>query len=122
MTPLRSSRLVNSIACASHPLSHVRVHNLPALRQFSSTIPHRSGDAHSHYDPPSGWLWGIPPGEKREKEGWETVWIYGFFGGLLMAAVAYAYKPDTSIQTWALEEARRRLEAEGILPDPSPKD
>jgi hypothetical protein len=23
-----------------------------------------------------------------------------------------------SIQTWALEEARRRLEAEGILPDP----
>ena len=22
------------------------------------------------------------------------------------------------IQTWALEEARRRLEAEGILPDP----
>ena len=23
------------------------------------------------------------------------------------------------IQTWALEEARRRLEAEGILPDPS---
>ena len=25
-----------------------------------------------------------------------------------------------SIQTWALEEARRRLEIEGILPDPSP--
>ena len=24
----------------------------------------------------------------------------------------------TRIQTWALEEARRRLEAEGILPDP----
>ena len=22
------------------------------------------------------------------------------------------------IQTWALEEARRRLEAEGVLPDP----
>lgn len=25
---------------------------------------------------------------------------------------------ETRIQTWALEEARRRLEAEGILPDP----
>lgn len=24
-----------------------------------------------------------------------------------------------SVSTWALEEARRRLEAEGILPDPS---
>ncbi|KAL9007191.1 MAG: hypothetical protein Q9188_000125 [Gyalolechia gomerana] len=56
----------------------------------------RSGDTHSHFDPPSGWLWGIPPGEKKEKEGWESVWIYGFFGGLLMGVVAYAYKPDTS--------------------------
>lgn len=26
--------------------------------------------------------------------------------------------PSYRIQTWALEEARRRLEAEGILPDP----
>ena len=26
-----------------------------------------------------------------------------------------------SIQTWALEEARRRLEIEGILEDPSPE-
>lgn len=38
------------------------------------------------------------------------------------------YDPDSvleltfhSIQTWALEEARRRLEAEGILPDPDTK-
>jgi hypothetical protein len=27
-----------------------------------------------------------------------------------------------SIQTWALEEARRRLEAEGILEDPDKKE
>jgi hypothetical protein len=27
-----------------------------------------------------------------------------------------------SVSTWALEEARRRLEAEGILPDPEKKD
>jgi hypothetical protein len=26
-----------------------------------------------------------------------------------------------SVSTWALEEARRRLEAEGILPDPEKK-
>ena len=26
----------------------------------------------------------------------------------------------SSVSTWALEEARRRLEAEGILPDPNP--
>jgi hypothetical protein len=28
---------------------------------------------------------------------------------------------NDSIQTWALEEARRRLEAEGILEDPQNK-
>jgi hypothetical protein len=28
---------------------------------------------------------------------------------------------DRSIQTWALEEARRRLEAEGVLEDPESK-
>lgn len=30
------------------------------------------------------------------------------------------FKPDTTIQTWALEEARRRLEKEGIIDDPFP--
>lgn len=116
------------------------------------------------------------------KEGWENLFIYGFFGSLILGGVAYAFKPDTSyvnphrftlpivskkrnygrlrgysysfyensffltnsgfmpvsflkymhdnvgndeancyhfrIQTWALEEARRRLEKEGILEDP----
>ncbi|KAI4233585.1 MAG: hypothetical protein L6R40_007036 [Gallowayella cf. fulva] len=91
-------------------------------RAFSSTpSPQSGGDAHSHYDPPGGWLWGIPPGQKQEKESWEWMWTYGFFGVCgLGTVVGYAYKPDTSIQTWALEEARRQLEAEGILEDPSP--
>ncbi|MCJ1303491.1 hypothetical protein MMC08_006301 [Hypocenomyce scalaris] len=95
-------------------------HLSPAqTRPFSSTPSRSSADSHgSHYDPPSGWLFGVPPGEKYKKEGWENVWVYGFFGSLALAVVAYAYKPDTSIQTWALEEARRRLEAEGILADP----
>jgi hypothetical protein len=29
--------------------------------------------------------------------------------------------PENRIQTWALEEARRRLEAEGILAEPEDK-
>ncbi|KAJ5755964.1 hypothetical protein N7533_005507 [Penicillium manginii] len=68
--------------------------------------------------PPTGWLFGVRPGQKYEKEGWEGIWYYGFIGSFLVAGVAYVFKPDTSIQTWALEEARRRLEAEGILEDP----
>ncbi|PGH12346.1 hypothetical protein AJ80_06756 [Polytolypa hystricis UAMH7299] len=85
---------------------------------FSTQSSLRGGAHGDHYDPPTGWLWGVKPGEKYVKEGWEGVWTYGFVGSLVLAGIAYAFKPDTSIQTWALEEARRRLEKEGILEDP----
>ncbi|KAI1638197.1 ESSS subunit of NADH:ubiquinone oxidoreductase-domain-containing protein [Biscogniauxia mediterranea] len=89
-------------------------------RTFSATA--RAPASHGpQYDPPTGWLFGVKPGEKYQKEGWETPFFYGFCGSLVLAAVAYGFKPDTSIQTWALEEARRRLEAEGILEDPQKK-
>ncbi|KAI1194434.1 ESSS subunit of NADH:ubiquinone oxidoreductase-domain-containing protein [Nemania serpens] len=92
----------------------------PSSRQFTASA--RTPAAHGpQYDPPTGWLFGVKPGEKYQKEGWETPFFYGFCGSLLLAGVAYGFKPDTSIQTWALEEARRRLEAEGILEDPQKK-
>lgn len=62
------------------------------LRPSSSARRHMS----SHYDPPTGWFLGVPPGEKPLKEGWEGIFYWGFFGGLFAAGVAYAYKPDTS--------------------------
>jgi hypothetical protein len=49
-----------------------------------------------HYDPPGGWLFGDRPGEKYQKEGWEGVWMWGFFGTLGLGVVAFAFKPDTS--------------------------
>jgi hypothetical protein len=55
------------------------------------------GEHHDdHYDPPGGWLWGIRPGEKYEKEGWEDIFIYGFGGCFLVAGIAYVFKEDTS--------------------------
>jgi len=110
---------------------------LQIRRPLSSSQAFRSaeGSHEEHYDAPGGWLFGVKPGEKYQNEGWENVFIYGFFGTLAFGVVGYCYKPDTrcvyrvremssgtddsrSIQTWALEEARRRLEAEGILQDP----
>ncbi|EFZ02519.1 uncharacterized protein G6M90_00g037450 [Metarhizium brunneum] len=102
------------------PLRAVRCARQPiATRPFSVTS-RRQGGGHgeSQFEPPTGWLWGIKPGEKPEPEGWEWP-MYIFCGSLLAAGVALAFKPDTSVSTWALEEARRRLEAEGVLPDPS---
>ncbi|KAI5799943.1 NADH:ubiquinone oxidoreductase kd subunit [Geopyxis carbonaria] len=98
-------------ATAARPL--VAARTVVARQTSTRTMASHS----SHYDPPSGWFLGVRPGETPKKEGWEGIFIYGFFGSLAAAAVGYAYKPDTSIQTWALEEARRRLEAEGHIPD-----
>lgn len=47
------------------------------------------------YERPTGWLWGVRPGEEYEKEGWENIWYWGFYGSLGCAAVAYAWKPDS---------------------------
>ncbi|KAI6031771.1 hypothetical protein PISMIDRAFT_673489 [Pisolithus microcarpus 441] len=69
-----------------------------------------------HYNEPGGWLFGekpLPPGQKRVKEDWENIWYVGMFGTMLAAAVLLYYKPDTSIQTWALKEAKQRMEARG---------
>jgi len=68
------------------------------------------------YNEPSGHLFGekpLAPGQKRVKEEWENVWYYGMYGTMAFAAVMLYYKPDTSIQTWALKEAKARMEARG---------
>lgn len=66
---------------------------------FSTTAQRRAGAGHGHgpeYDPPTGWLFGVKPGEKAEKEGWEGLMYYGFCGSLVVTGIALAFKPDTS--------------------------
>ena len=64
-------------------------------KTFSTSTSRQSG-GENHYEPPHGWLFGVKPGEQYEKEGWENIWVWGFWGSLAVATVAYAYKPDTS--------------------------
>jgi hypothetical protein len=115
MRPTFTSKL-SKIRCMRSAPSAVA-----ARQPFSSSVRRQGGGGHgsheSPYDPPTGWLWGVPPGQKYENEGWEKLWFYGFWGIMAFGAVGYSFKSDSSIQTWALEEARRRLEAEGILKD-----
>jgi hypothetical protein len=69
-----------------------------AARRSLSNTARRQGGGGSHesqFDPPGGWLWGVPPGQKAPKEGWETAWYWGFFGTIGLAVVGYIYKPDT---------------------------
>ncbi|KAI0174999.1 ESSS subunit of NADH:ubiquinone oxidoreductase-domain-containing protein [Pestalotiopsis sp. NC0098] len=107
-------------ARATRALASTSQQSAVATRSFSATTTQKASHG-PQYDPPTGWLFGVKPGEKYQNEGWEKPFIYGFCGSIVLAAIAYGFKPDTSIQTWALEEARRRLEAEGILEDPEKK-
>ena len=104
--PIHLSR-PTSLLFFHHPARHFQLPppRLPsATRTFASTHPpdvseHPSPDTashESHYDPPSGWLFGVRPGEKYQNEGWESTWVYGYWGSLLFGIVLYAYKPDTS--------------------------
>ncbi|KAI9850224.1 MAG: hypothetical protein M1838_005994 [Thelocarpon superellum] len=111
---MRTASALSSSSAALARLSHTRARPSPALylaspislsslssRHFSSTRPQLAEDPHaaagdSPYEPPSGWLWGVPPGEKYKKEGWEDIWFYGFFGSLGLGVVAYIFKPDTA--------------------------
>ncbi|KAG9240482.1 ESSS subunit of NADH:ubiquinone oxidoreductase-domain-containing protein [Calycina marina] len=123
MARLTLIRAANTLSLT--PSRTIMLPSTPTQCRYFSSTTHRAGADHGahedHYDPPGGWLWGIKPGEKPKPEGWETIFYVGMFGSLGLAAVAYAFKPDTSIQTWALEEARRRLEVEGILKEPESK-
>jgi hypothetical protein len=64
-------------------------------QQFSTSSAAKASHG-SQYDPPTGWLFGVKPGEKYKPEGWENLFFYGFCGGMVVFAVAYAFKPDTS--------------------------
>ncbi|KAH9022970.1 ESSS subunit of NADH:ubiquinone oxidoreductase [Lactarius pseudohatsudake] len=69
-----------------------------------------------HYNEPTGYLFSEKPpapGQKRVKEDWENIWYFGMFGSLGLAGVLLYYKPDTSIQGWALKEAKARMDARG---------
>lgn len=93
--PLGAARLLAHTQKTSTTLS--RTADLP--RTFASSATRRAASSHGHeedhYDPPGGWLWGVPPGQKPEKEGWENLWYFGFFGSFIVAGIAYAFKPDT---------------------------
>lgn len=83
-----------STALARAATRSLKPATLPTVRSFSVTARRQGGG--SNFDPPSGWLWGVKPGEKYEREGWELPFYTLFCGGLAVAGVVLAFKPDTS--------------------------
>lgn len=96
LRPITSAAALSLARSATVASSSAPAQRAAAAALFSTTA-RRAADAHGpQYDPPTGWLFGVKPGEKPEKEGWEGLMLYGFGGSLLLFSVAYAFKPDTS--------------------------
>ncbi|TFK41092.1 Ndufb11, NADH dehydrogenase 1 beta subcomplex subunit [Crucibulum laeve] len=91
---------------------------LRAARAAAPRLQSRRFASHEapQYNEPTGFLFGekpLAPGQKRVKESWENPWYLGMFGTMGLACVLMYYKPDSSIQSWALKEAKERMEARG---------
>jgi hypothetical protein len=91
MPPLQAG----AVARAARTLKSTQTVARTAAKRPFSTTPRRAGGG-SQYDPPSGWLFGVKPGEKYQNEGWEKPFFWGFCGSLLLFACALPFKPDTS--------------------------
>lgn len=92
---MRGIRLAPSAAIRAVTSTQQSVSTIATRRAFSTTQRKASGHG-PEYDPPTGWLFGVKPGEKYQNEGWEHLFFYGFCGSFAVFAVALAFKPDTT--------------------------
>ncbi|TFY83595.1 hypothetical protein EWM64_g425 [Hericium alpestre] len=99
--------------------THASLHNITARSALQCQRPascKRFASHGAHFNEPTGHIFSekpLPPGQKRVKEDWENIWYLGMFGTMGLATLLLYYKPDTSIQRWALKEAKERMEARG---------
>lgn len=93
----------------------------PIRRSLLSFRSIRHSSHGPSYNAPTGKLFGETaplPGQTRVKEEWEDIYYYGLGGGMALAAVLLYYKPDSSLEGWAVKEAAARLEAKGETVSP----
>eukprot|EP00112_Aurelia_sp_Birch-Aquarium-sp1_P012454 Seg2619.4 transcript_id=Seg2619.4/GoldUCD/mRNA.D3Y31 product="hypothetical protein" protein_id=Seg2619.4/GoldUCD/D3Y31 len=104
--------------CARSLISQVSrrtaVRGLLARRSLPIITTTRNDGIFTKYrEPPNGFLFNekpLKPGEKRVWEDWEAIWYVGWGVSVLIVALAFMFKPDTSPVAAAREEAMKRIE------------
>jgi len=95
-TALRAARQAQTLRSAQGTTTTMTAQPARA-RLLSSSAPARAAHGkESRFDEPTGWLWGVRPGEKYQNEGWERPFFWGYCGSLIVFAIVYQFKPDTS--------------------------
>eukprot|EP01134_Creolimax_fragrantissima_P004131 CFRG4131T1 len=78
-----------------------------AVQSQARRIPLRAAEEPAASQYRNGFLFNEKPGA-RKKERWEYIWVYGMGGAFVFAAVGLWNVPDTSMDTFANEEIKRR--------------
>ncbi|CCG82457.1 Putative uncharacterized protein [Taphrina deformans PYCC 5710] len=66
-------------------------------RQSLGPVQKRFASHGTSFEPPTGKLFNEPhlkAGEKRTKDSWENLWVFGFGGATVMAIIIAINKPD----------------------------
>merc|ERR1711974_26058 len=82
-----------------------------AIRSTKTLTQSRLASGGAHFNEPTGYLFGEKPpapGKKRVREDWEAIYYWGMFGGMALGGVLIYYKPDTSIEGWARQQAKEK--------------
>ncbi|GAA6058982.1 hypothetical protein JCM10212_001692 [Sporobolomyces blumeae] len=88
-------------------------------RSAPAPFQRRAASGGVHFNEPTGYLFGEKPpakGQKRVREDWESIYYWGMFGGMALGGVLIYYKPDTSIEGWARQQAKDKMAAAGETP------
>lgn len=87
---------------------------LPTWRRYGTVKAGHEDDGHSnddgHYTDDNQ-----EPEARAQKTDWpRIIFKYGYMGGLAAFCYGLYYKPDTSLETWALGEAEKRMRERGV--------
>lgn len=79
------------------------------MRLGLGRVAQRGGDSHgTPIKEAGGVLFGERPGDRKGRESWELIYYIGMGASLVLATVGLWSKPDTSIKTYARQEALAR--------------
>jgi hypothetical protein len=109
-------RSIPQLGEATAPIGHLKE---------KADAHHKAADAHhhdehhheEHHTDEDGRPFGLKPGQKYQREGWEIPYLTIFYGSIVLLIGSLALKPDYGVHTWAKEELLRRENASADILD-----
>jgi hypothetical protein len=101
----------------------VRASSAAVTRALSGAPAHKDDHHHDHHhaEPSEPRLFGEPEpeeGKGRERQSWELPWALFMGGGFVLTTYVLSTKKDTSLNTWANDQAKKTYPAPAAVAAP----